>query len=325
MILLTGAAGFIGSNVLSSLNKTGITDVVICDAMGCDEKWRNISNCEFSDFIPLSKLDAWLEKKPKIEAIIHLGAKSETTAVDADDVLENNFSRSVRLWKFCAENEVTFIYASSSCTYGDGSEGFKDHQSPRFLNKLTPLNLYSWSKNIFDLRVARDVENKNIQTPKHWYGLKLFNVYGPGEYHKGNMKSSVGNICQSVLNDKPVILFKSEIPEFNDGEQSRDFIYIDDVTQVINWLLVTQPQSGIYNVGTGEANSFLTIAKTAFDLSQRKQNIHFAPFPEVLKEKAQYFTQADISKIRAAGYTSSFTPLREGMAKYIEYLKQVGG
>lgn len=324
MILLTGAAGFIGSNVLLALNKAGITDVVICDTLGRDEKWRNIIDCEFSDFIPLGKLESWLEKGPQLDAIIHLGAKSCTTAVDADDVLENNVSRSLKLWEFCAKHGVSFIYASSSSTYGDGSRGFKDHQSPRFLNKLNPQNLYSWSKNLFDLRVARDAENPHVQTPQHWYGLKLFNVYGPGEFRGGKLKSSVGKICYSVLNDKPVTLFKSELPEYDDGEQSRDFIYIDDVTEVIKWLLATKPPSGIYNVGTGEANSFLTIAKTAFELSDKNQNIDFAPFPEVLKNCAQYFTQADISKIRAAGYTSSFTPLREGMAKYIDYLRQRG-
>ena len=325
MILLTGAAGFIGSNVLSALNKAGITDVVICDTMGCDEKWKKISHCEFSDFIPLSKLNAWIEKNPKLDAVIHMGAKSSTRAVDADDVLESNFSRSVILWEFCSRNNVPFIYASSSSTYGDGSSGFKDHQSPRFLNTLNPLNLYSWSKNIFDLRVARDVENRDVKTPEHWYGLKLFNVYGPGEFHDGKVKSSVGKICYSVLKDDQVTLYKSELPEYKDGEQFRDFIYIDDVTHVIQWLLVSRPQSGIYNVGTGVANSFLTIAETAFDLSEKTKNIKFAPFPDIFKNKAAYYTRADITKIRAAGYTSRFTPLREGMAKYIEYLKQSGG
>lgn len=323
MILLTGAAGFIGSNVLLALNKAGINDVVICDTLGRGEKWRNIIDCEFSDFIPLDNLEAWLEKSPRLDAVIHLGAKSSTTAVDADEVLVNNVSRSLKLWQFCARQGVTFIYASSSSTYGDGSRGFKDHQSPRFLNQLNPQNLYSWSKNIFDLRVARDVENPEVKTPPHWYGLKLFNVYGPGEFRAGTLKSSVGKICYSVLQDKPVTLFKSASPEYDDGEQSRDFIYIDDVTEVIKWILTHKPKSGLYNVGTGESTTFLTIAQTAFELSRKSQKINFAPTPDIFKNSTQDFTQADITKIRAAGYTHNFTTLREGMAKYLHYLRQI--
>jgi ADP-L-glycero-D-manno-heptose 6-epimerase len=315
MLLVTGAAGFIGSNVVAALNEAGRTDVAVNDVMGSDGKWRNLAKRQVADVVPPADLFRWLEGRT-LDAVIHMGAISDTTATDADLVLETNFRLSMRLLDWCTETRTPFIYASSAATYGDGEAGFADDWSPEELKKLRPLNLYGWSKHLFDLAVA-DRAAKQERLPPQWCGLKFFNVFGPNEYHKGEMMSLVCKRFDDIKAGRTVRLFKSHKPGIADGDQRRDFIYVDDAVAVILWLLGTPSVSGIFNVGTGEARSFRDLIAAEFRALGREPAIEYVDMPETIRGQYQYFTQAEVDNIRRAGYNAGFTPLEDAVTQYV--------
>ena len=326
MFLVTGGAGFIGSNIVASLNEAGRTDVVVNDVLGQDSnqssaKWRNLAKRQIADFVPPSDLAKWLDGR-KLDAIIHMGAISDTTATDGDLVMDNNFRLSLRLLDWCTVTRTPFIYASSAATYGDGGEGFVDDWSLEGLRKLKPMNLYGWSKHLFDLALVDRVVKKQ-KLPPHWAGLKFFNVYGPNEYHKGAMASVLSKVFAGAKAGQPVKLFKSHRDGIGDGEQRRDFIYIDDVVAVVRWLIDTPKVNGIFNVGTGKAESFRDMIAAMFTALGRAPNIEYIDMPESIRGQYQYFTQSSIENLRRAGYNAGFTPLEKAVGQYVTgYLDQ---
>lgn len=315
MFLVTGGAGFIGSNVVASLNEAGATDVVVNDWLGSDDKWRNLAKRQIADFVPPADLMRWLEGR-KLDAVIHMGAISDTTASDADLVMENNFRLSLRLLDWCTATRTPFIYASSAATYGDGSEGFNDDGSVEALRRLKPLNLYGWSKHLFDLAlVDRYVKKANL--PPRWVGLKFFNVYGPNEYHKGAMASVLAKVFDGAKAGRPVRLFKSHRHGIVDGDQRRDFIYVEDAVAVLRWLLDESSVNGIFNVGTGQAESFRDMISAMFGALGRVPNIEYVDMPETIRGQYQYFTQSSVENLRRAGYNVGFTPLETAVGQYV--------
>ncbi|MPZ40819.1 MAG: ADP-glyceromanno-heptose 6-epimerase [Rhizobiales bacterium] len=321
MLLVTGGAGFIGSNVVASLNETGRSDVVVNDHFGSDDKWRNLSKRRLADVVPPGALVGWLENR-KLDAVIHLGAISDTTATDADLVLETNFRLSLRLLDWCTATRTPFIYASSAATYGDGDQGFDDDETPAGLDRLRPLNLYGWSKHLFDLAVAERVK-KRAGLPPQWAGLKFFNVFGTNEYHKGEMMSLVAKRFDDAKAGKPIRLFKSHRDGIADGEQRRDFIYVDDAVAVVRWLLDSPSVCGIFNVGTGQARSFRDLVTAMFRALERAPEIEYVDMPFAIRARYQYFTQANVEKLRRAGYNGDFTPIEEAVSRYVgRYLDQ---
>ena len=287
MLLVTGGAGFIGSNVVAALNDAG-RDVAVCDVLGQDGKWRNLAKRRLADFVPPPELMDWLKGR-RLEAIIHLGAISETTATDGDLVIETNFRLSMRLLDWCTANATPLIYASSAATYGDGDQGFRDDQSMDALQKLRPMNLYGWSKHLFDMAVAERAA-RGEKLPPQWAGLKFFNVFGPNEYHKGTMMSVLARRFDDVKAGRPVQLFKSHRDGIADGDQRRDFIYVDDAVAVLRWLLDTSSANGIFNVGTGKAESFRDMITAMFKAMGRAPNIDYIEMPEQIRNQYQYFT-----------------------------------
>ncbi len=315
MLLVTGAAGFIGSNVVAGLNDAGRTDVVINDFLGSEGKWRNLAKRQIADFVPPTDLLAWLDGR-KLEAVIHLGAISDTTATDGDLVMDTNFRLSMRLLDWCTATKTPLIYASSAATYGDGHQGFVDDWSPEALRQLRPMNLYGLSKHLFDLAVVDRVQ-KREKMPPQWAGLKFFNVFGPNEYHKGTMASVLCRVFDDARAGKTVRLFKSHREGIADGDQRRDFIYVDDTVAVMRWLLATPSVSGIFNVGTGKARSFKDMIVAMFAAMGRKPNIDYIDMPESIRGQYQYFTESDVGNLRRAGYNSGFMPLEEAVGKYV--------
>ena len=316
MFLVTGGAGFIGSNVVASLNEAGATDVVVNDLLGADgAKWRNLAKRQLADFVPPAELIKWLDGR-KLDAVIHMGAISDTTASDGDLVMENNFRLSLRLLDWCTVTRTPFIYASSAATYGDGGQGFVDDWSLPALRQLKPMNLYGWSKYLFDLALV-DRYMKKEKLPPRWVGLKFFNVYGPNEYHKGHMASVLAKVFAGAKAGQPVRLFKSHRDGIADGEQRRDFIYIDDAVAVLRWLLDTSSVNGIFNVGTGKAESFRDMIGAMFKALNRPPNIEYVDMPDAIRSQYQYFTQSSIENLRRAGYNAGFTPLETAVAKYV--------
>lgn len=322
MYLVTGGAGFIGSNVVASFNEAGVTDVVVNDVLGVNNtKWRNLAKRQIADFVPPADLTRWLEGR-KLEAVIHLGAISDTTATDGDLVMENNFRLSLKLLDWCTEHRTPFIYASSAATYGEGEQGFDDDWSPDALKKLRPLNLYGWSKHLFD-QVVVDRYCKNDNLPPHWAGLKFFNVYGPNEYHKGGMASVLSKVFDGAKAGQAVRLFKSHREGIADGDQRRDFIYVEDAVAVLHWLLGATSVNGIFNVGTGKAESFRDMIVAMFKALGRAPNIEYVDMPESIRGQYQYFTQSSVENLRRAGYNAGFTPLDQAVARYVTgYLDQ---
>jgi len=315
MLLVTGAAGFIGSNVVASLNEAGRTDIVVNDVLGGEGKWRNLASRQFADFIPPADLMRWLEGR-KLEAVVHLGAISSTTATDGDLVIEANFRLPLRLFEWCASARTSFIYASSAATYGDGEAGYSDDWSRAALRRLKPMNLYGWSKHVFDLAVVERVARKD-KVPPQWAGLKFFNVFGPNEYHKGEMMSLVAKRFDDAKACSAIRLFKSHRTGIADGEQRRDFIYVDDAVAVVRWLLETPSVSGIFNVGTGKARSFRDLMTAMFAALGRKPAIEYIDMPASIRDSYQYFTQAETTNLRRAGYNADFTPLEEAVQRYV--------
>ncbi len=319
MFLVTGGAGFIGSNVVASLNEAGASDIVVNDLLGRDDaKWRNLAKRQIADVVPPAELMGWLDAR-KLDAVIHMGAISDTTATDADLVMENNFRLSLRLLDWCTQTRTPFIYASSAATYGGGEQGFDDDWSLESLRKLKPMNLYGWSKHQFDLAVA-DRQFKKERLPPHWAGLKFFNVYGPNEYHKGHMMSVLAKVFDTAKAGKPVRLFKSHRAGVEDGDQRRDFIYVDDAIAVLRWLVDTPAVNGIFNVGTGKAQSFRDMIGAMFKAMGRPPNIEYIDMPDSIRGQYQYFTQANVENLRRAGYNADFTPLETAVGQYVRYL-----
>lgn len=319
MLLVTGGAGFIGSNVVAALNQAGRSDVVVCDLLGSDGKWRNLAKRQLVDIVPPAELEGWLKGR-KLDAMIHLGAISETTATDGDLVIETNFRLSMRLLDWCTANAVPFIYASSAATYGDGADGFDDDSSLPALKKLRPMNLYGWSKHLFDLAVAERVA-RGDRLPPQWAGLKFFNVFGPNEYHKGSMMSVLARRFDEVKAGRVVQLFKSHREGIADGDQRRDFIYVDDVVRVVMWLLATPSVSGLFNVGTGKARSFKDLMLAAYAALGKSPNIEYIDMPEAIRGSYQYFTQSKVDRLHRAGYNGGFTTLEDAVKAYIgDYL-----
>ena len=318
MYLITGGAGFIGSNLVAALCDLGHSNkVVVVDNLGIDQKWKNIANHLIYDIIAPTQLDAFLaENKKEIEMVFHLGAVSSTTEIDVDLILENNLRLSMRLWRWCAKNSVPFLFASSAATYGNGENGFDDNLTSDQLADLKPLNPYGWSKHFFDRWVTSRVESGD-NLPPQWIGLKFFNVYGPNEGHKGTQSSLINQLYPQIVSGLPSVLFKSHRTGIPDGEQRRDFIWIDDCVKVILWFSNNKNISGLFNVGTGEARTFKDLTLNVYANLDVEPNIEFIDTPPSIEKHYQYFTEASLTKLRAAGFSRNFTSLEEGVKKYV--------
>ncbi len=318
MIVVTGGAGFIGSNILAALEARGAGKLVVCDRLRSNDKWKNIAKREIADIVHPEQLFDFLEANRKhVQVIFHMGAISATTETDADKIAANNFSLSLALWKWCALSNVRFIYASSAATYGDGTAGFDDDWSIEHLSRLHPLNAYGWSKHLFDRRVARKIK-EGSRRPPQFAGLKFFNVYGPNEYHKGGQQSVVAQVYPHAKQDAAYQLFRSHNPKYKDGGQMRDFIWVGDVVDVMMWLLDNPQVSGIFNVGTGTARPFIDLASAVYAALGKEPKIKFQDTPIAIRDKYQYFTEANMSRLRAAGYDKPFTALEDGVRQYVQ-------
>ena len=311
MIIVTGGAGFIGSNLINFLGNQSTQEVVSVD-------WKNDENGHYFKNKNLLKvspdnLEFFLNENYKsINLIIHFGAITSTTETDAKLIIKNNINLSLFIWSWCVKNKKRLIYASSAATYGDGSNNFDDQEKNNYLSKLNPLNLYGWSKHLFDKYI---VNEKKI--PPQYVGLKFFNVYGPNEFHKSEMRSIVLKIFQKVSKNQTVKLFKSHNPLYRDGEQMRDFIYIKDVINIIGWFIDNKNINGIFNVGTGNPRSFHDLACSVFKNSNVKNKIKYIDTPKNIREQYQYFTKANIKKLRKTGYKKKFFSLEDGISDYI--------
>ncbi len=313
MIVVTGGAGFIGSAVVWKLNQMGMDKITIVDELGKEEKWKNLNGLKFADFFHKDDfMGLVLQRKfPfKVSSVIHLGACSSTTEKDADFLMDNNVHYSQELAKFCLENGVRFIYASSAATYGDGSNGYNDEESK--LDLLRPLNMYGYSKHLFDIWIKRNGLMDKV------VGLKYFNVYGPNEYHKDEMRSVVHKAFGQVRDGGKVKLFKSYRPDYKDGEQRRDFIYVKDAVDMTLFFLEHPDKNGIFNVGTGQAATWIELVTALFDAVGKPVNIEFIDMPEDIRGKYQYFTEANLKKLREAGYNKQLMNVREGVMDYVK-------
>lgn len=319
MIVVTGGAGFIGSNIVARLTSETAYDVVVCDRLETADlaKWKNIAKHPIADLWAPEELFEQLERHAdRIEAVVHMGAISSTTEPDADLILRTNFTLSRDLWDWCAIRDARLIYASSAATYGDGDSGFKDDDDFKSLSQLRPLNAYGYSKMLFDQYAARQADRG--QTPRQWAGLKFFNVYGPNEGHKGTMKSVVAQIWPKVQAGEAVSLFRSHNPDYPDGGQLRDFVYVDDVVDIIEFLLQSPEVSGVFNAGSGQARSFADLARATFAAAGKTPSIQYVDMPEAIRDRYQYFTEARMDRIRAAGFQGQSTPLEEGVRRYVQ-------
>jgi ADP-L-glycero-D-manno-heptose 6-epimerase len=318
LILVTGGAGFIGSNIVAKLCEMGAWDVAVCDRLRDAElgKWRNIAKHPIVDLVAPEALAAWLSANADaLEAVIHMGAVSSTTEPDVDKIVQANFALSRDLWRLCTERGVRLIYASSAATYGDGAQGFHGLDDLDALAKLRPLNAYGWSKALFDLYAVRNADRNH--KPPQWVGLKFFNVYGPNEYHKGSMKSVVAQIWPQVASGERVRLFKSHHRDYANGGQLRDFIYVRDAADVVAWLIAHPKVDGVYNLGSGQARSFLDLAKATCAAAGRVCDVEYRDMPLTLQDRYQYFTQADMTRLKTIGYTDNLTCLETGVADYV--------
>ncbi len=319
MIIVTGGAGFIGSNIVKALNEAGMDDILIVDRLGTSEKWKNLSGLSFLDY---EHKDAFLEKLDSglfdydVSALFHMGACSSTTELDADYLMENNYKYSRKLAeRFAAKSGLRFIYASSAATYGDGSDGYSDlHEG---IANLRPLNMYGYSKQLFDLWALRTgFCNRSV-------GLKYFNVFGPNEYHKADMRSVVIRAYFQARKDGGVKLFKSYRPDYRDGEQRRDFIYVKDAVKITLHFLERPDINGIFNAGTGTPRTFKALARGVFSALGMEPNIHYIDMPEGLEKRYQYYTNADLNKLKSAGFKADFLPLEDAIRDYVQnYLEK---
>jgi ADP-L-glycero-D-manno-heptose 6-epimerase len=312
MIIVTGGAGFIGSAFVWKLNQKGIEDIVIVDRLGTTDKWKNLVNLRFEDYIHKDNFFNILcdDALPfEVSAIVHMGACSSTTERDADYLWENNFLYTRTLAQWALERNIRFIYASSAATYGDGTQGFSD--SYKKINDLKPINMYGYSKQVFDLWVLRQqLENKTA-------GIKFFNVFGPNEYHKEDMTSVIFKAFNQIKETGKVKLFKSYKPEYKDGGQMRDFVYVKDCIDVMWWLFKNPKVNGIFNLGTGKARTWNDLIKAVFAAMKKKTNIEYIPMPEALRNQYQYFTEAEMKKLKSAGCPVIFSSLEDSVRDYV--------
>lgn len=312
-VLVTGGAGFLGSALICGLNRRGIDNILVVDFLKQDEKWKNLVPLRFADYLEADELrQLACEGSPRladIGAVFHLGACSATTERDASYLIRNNYEFTRDLAQWSLMRNARFVYASSAATYGDGSAGMSDSAD---LASLRPLNMYGYSKHLFDLFAARHGMFEKI------VGLKYFNVFGPNEAHKGEMRSVVAKAYEQVMGSGAIRLFKSDRPEFADGEQKRDFLYVKDAVEMTLHLADTPDAAGLYNVGSGEANSWNSLAAAIFVALGREPRIEYVPMPDALRAKYQYYTRADITRLRASGYSRLITPLREAVADYVQ-------
>ncbi len=321
MIVITGAAGFIGSNFVAALNEAGRTDIAVCDFFESGDKWRNLAKAGFVDFVPPTELVGWLRGRGDVSAVIHMGAISATTAADGDLVMDTNFRFSVALLDHCTAAGIPLLYASSAAVYGDGTAGFDDSIDPAAILALRPLNLYGWSKRQFDFVVADRIA-RGQKLPPTCTGLRFFNVFGPNEYHKGDMKSIVAKIAGPISRGERITLFKSHRKGVADGDQRRDFIYVKDAVAA-SLALFDGGRTGIFNIGTGAARSFRELAEATFAAYGREPAIDYVDMPEAIREKYQYFTQAETDRLRQAGYASEFVSLELSVEDYVSgYLRR---
>lgn len=312
MIIITGALGFIGSVVTGTLNQLGRGDLILVDDFSKVEKMANLDGKSFHTKIERSDFLNWFKTTDdKIDFVIHIGARTDTTEFNVDIFNELNLNYTKSVWQICSQKQIPLIYASSAATYGNGELGYIDDHS--LVKLLKPLNPYGDSKNDFDKWAL----SQNA-TPPNWFGLKFFNVYGPNEYHKGRMASVILHAFNQINKSGGMKLFRSHRPDFNDGEQLRDFVYVKDVASVIIWLMNNLPESGLYNLGTGKARSFLDLAKNTFSAMQLNPNISFVDTPLDIRDKYQYFTEADMGKLLRAGYNNPFFSLENGVADYVQ-------
>ncbi len=319
MYVVTGGAGFIGSNLVAALCTRG-EEVVVVDRLreGTPgrEKWRNLAKHGIAGIVPPEGLPAFWESARGVRAVLHMGAISATTATDGDLVAATNLTLPLWLWEACAARGVSFIYASSAATYGDGALGFEDDARPAALAALRPLNLYGWSKLAFDRRVA-DMLARGKPAPPQWAGLRFFNVYGPNEYHKGRMASVVFHKFHEVMAGNPARLFRSDRDGVADGAQMRDFVHVDDCVAVMLWLLDNPRAGGLFNVGSGQARSFLDLVRAMFAGLGQNDRIEFVDMPADLRGRYQYFTEAPLGRLRAAGYDRPTIGLEDGVGSYV--------
>lgn len=322
MIIVTGGGGFIGSNVVAALEARGLNRIVVCDEFGDTDKWQNLAKRELYNCIDSQQLFSYLEsQKAQVQVIFHMGAISSTTEKNVDLILEQNYRFTMNLVQWCGRHRVRLIYASSAATYGDGSAGFVDEFTRHGLSKLRPLNPYGLSKHMVDRTIAQIRElgsNDDYALPPQYAGLKFFNVYGPNEYHKGGMMSVVNQVYHQILDKGKARLFKSDHPDYADGGQLRDFIYINDCLDVMMWLYDHPEVSGLFNVGTGKARSFADLARAVFAALGKQESIEYFDMPDALKGKYQYFTESVNAGLSAAGYSGSFTSLEDGVKDYVQ-------
>lgn len=312
MIVVTGAAGFIGSALVWRLNRLGKNDILIVDHLGTDDKWKNLVPLDYTDYIGKEAFLARVEKndfKIKIDAIIHMGANSATTERDADHLMTNNFEYTKKLARYCINNDIRFIYASSAATYGDGSLGFIDDDA--YCLKLRPLNMYGYSKNLFDIWAYKKGLLGKIA------GMKYYNVFGPNEGHKGDMRSVVHKAFEQVRDHGSVRLFKSANPQFKDGEQMRDFVYVKDAVDMTLFFLDHKDKNGLYNIGSGKARTWKDLVTALFNAVGKPVHIEYIEMPEPLLAKYQYFTEAGLDKIKKAGYNKPLRSLEDGVTDYV--------
>ena len=320
VILVTGSAGFIGSCMVGYLNRKGFHNLIIVDKFDEEDKKHNYKDKKIIARVERDELFAWLKDHPtKIDFVYHLGARTDTTEFNYAILEKLNVDYSEKIWNYCTKNNIPLVYASSAATYGDGELGYKDdHELPY---KLTPLNPYGKSKNEFDKWALQQVHNSELKThnsPPQWYGLKFFNVYGPNEYHKERMASVIFHSFNQIKSTGKVKLFRSHKPEYKDGEQLRDFVYVKDVVDICFWLMDNKPESGLYNLGTGKARTFKDLVTAIFKSLGKEPVIEFIDTPIDIRDKYQYFTEADMSKIRNAGYKEDFYSLEEGVETYVK-------
>lgn len=310
MIIVTGGAGFIGSCMVRTLNNAGIEDIIIVDNINNTDKWLNLRNKKYIKYVHKSEFLQELPSYVNVTAIIHMGAQSSTTEKNFDYLWKNNFEYTKALWNYCAEKQISYIYASSAATYGDGADGFDDKMN---IDTLLPLNGYGYSKQLFDLWVKYQA----VSFPKQHVGLKFFNVYGPNEYFKGSMASMIFHGYKQIQETGEIRLFKSCNPKYLDGGQLRDFVYVKDVCSVMFWLLQNPQVNGLFNVGTGRSQSFKELAEATFHALGMEPNIKYIDMPDHLKKKYQYYTKAEMSKLREAGYQADFMNLESGAKDYV--------
>ncbi len=311
MIVITGSAGFIGSCLISKFNSEGVTNLILVDDFSIANKQANYTLKTFYQKIERKHFIEWFDKNYNIVTdVIHIGARTDTTEKDINILNELNLNYTKAIWNICAKNNISLIYASSAATYGLGENGYDDDETK--IPLLKPLNLYGESKNDFDIWALQQP-----QSPPHWQGLKFFNVYGPNEYHKGRMASVIFHSFHQINTNAKVKLFSSHNPNYTDGGQLRDFIYVKDVVNVIWFLFSTKIKSGIYNLGSGKARTFLDLANATFKALNIEPNIEFIETPIDIRDKYQYFTEANMNKLISAGYSKKFTSLEDGVNDYV--------